>query len=87
MNDRLQRVSGPEFSIEERKSAFIEEIDALLETMRGKELQYWNQASLDKNQLNNPPYWPTLMSTTGKPKIITNALESLKQGVSNAKLS
>jgi hypothetical protein len=86
MHESLVAVSGLDHSAETRKATLIQVIDGtLIEILEG-ERQYWNDVSLNRNQLNESPYWPTFLNSSTQPRILINALESLKQGISSLKV-
>ena len=86
MDESLLAVSGLDHSAETRKAAFIQLIDKnIIEILEG-ERNYWNSVSLNRNQLNESPYWPSFLNSSSQPRVLINSLESLKQGISSLKI-
>jgi hypothetical protein len=84
MRDTLINVSDS--SPVERKSALIGEINRIITEILVAENSYWTEVQTNKNKLNESPYWPTLLNTSNHPRIVINALTSLKTGIEKFKI-
>jgi hypothetical protein len=85
MRNSLVAVSDANSAAADRKHALISEINELITEILVSEKTYWNNVALNKNQLNESPFWPTMLNTSSHPRILINALESLKLGIESFK--
>lgn len=85
MKESLVKVSGSESNRDDRKNALLVEINQIITDILVREKSYWLEVSTNRNKLNESPYWPTILNTSGQPRIVINALNSLKQSIEKFK--
>jgi hypothetical protein len=83
MHESLRAVSGSEFNAEARKDALVKLLDEVLEQYSTDAENYWDSVTLNRSSLNNPPYWPSIRTTSDTPDILISALQSLISGIKN----
>jgi hypothetical protein len=83
MHQNLRDVSGGEFNPENRKQALVGLLEQVLSQYSSDAESYWDNVTLNRSSLNNPPYWPSIRTTSDTPDILVTALQSLISGVRN----
>lgn len=81
MNEKLLNVSGPDNTPEDRKATLLEVLNDVLQSYADDGERYWDSATLNRNKLNMPPYWPALRNTSSTPDIILKSLRMLIKGI------
>jgi len=84
LHDKFQAVVGA--SPEMRKEAVISLVNDVLKDYSTKGDTYWDKTTLNRGQLNSPPFWPSLRTTSSEPDLVRRALISLKLGVENLEI-
>ena len=66
-----------------RKAAVIDLLEDVRTQYSNELSTYLDKSSLNRRQLNSPPYWPSIRTTSSSPNLISRALASLLLGVSS----
>ena len=81
MSEQMRSVSGPESNPEDRRSAFLAELDGIIDRFNTADAAFWLRVKTEKHRLNLAPFLSTIVNTTKDYNIVSNALQTLREGI------